>query len=38
MHDIPLDNIVEIFKEELDGFNFFMRAQLIQSISVETIG
>ena len=38
MHDTLLDNIVKTLKEELDGFNFFIRAQPIQSTSVETAG
>ena len=37
MHDIPLENLVETLKEELDNFKFFMQAQPVQSISVETI-
>ena len=37
MHDIPLENLVETLKEELDNFKFFMQAQPVQSISVDTI-
>ena len=36
MHDIPLDDIIEILKEELETYKFYIRAQAVQSISVET--
>ena len=38
MQNKLLDDIVETLKEELDDFNFFIRAQPIQSTSVETTG
>jgi len=38
MHDIPLDDIIEILKEELETHKFYMKAQAVQSISVETTG
>ena len=38
VHNALISDIAETLKEELDGFDFFLRAQLVQSTTIETTG